>query len=1096
MRIRTKLLVGFSTKPFLIILLISISWYQISSLRETSSLLQQNHQKVILASEIQRGVKDEVIGIRNLFLLNDKVAIEQELLSLQAKGLSVDKSLSLLDSSTGSAEQKNIIEDLKATNQAYKIYRDKVVQLFSQGQRDAAISLINGNSQRLQEDYIKSVDALFDDSDNVLIQSLNSISNDFERQLLWGTILSLLVVAIGIGITAKSILSLATRLKKVSNVMINVANGSVELNTKLEVTSNDEIDDVARSFNTMTQSLEEQAEREKKLNKENEEHAWIKSNVADIATGLSGIQELQLFSQTLLTKVTPLVRASQAIFYIIDTDKQSTEPVLKLLSSYAYKERNHIAGRIRFGEGLVGQAAYENTPILLTNIPADYIRISSGLGEAPPQNIYVLPVSFEGKVIAVVEIASLHSFIPVEQAFLDELIGNLGIILDNFMRRIRLAELLEESQLLTEELQVQSEELQTQQEELKAANEELEEQTQALRQSEEKLQVQQEELEQTNAELREKASMLEIQNLALETTNMEIERARADLEEKAKQLTLSSRYKSEFLANMSHELRTPLNSLLILSKLLADNQNENLSPKQIQFAETIYSSGCDLLTLINEILDLSKIESGKIGVNPGKVQIKKLADYVDNNFRAVAQEKNIGFNIILNDGLPDVIYSDEQRIQQILKNLLSNAFKFTHQGEVTLKIEWLNSESDSEQPKLIFTVTDTGIGIPIDKQDLIFEAFHQADGTTSRKYGGTGLGLTICREIAYLLGGEIVVVSQEGRGSSFSLIIGGYLGIEPNTESLLQLNEAAVTVEQLDNKPELEHKNTSVIDRKSPPQAQESSVSSIKRLLIVDDDLVQRNSLMELIGDRNVIITAVSSAAEAKEELKVGQFDCMVLDLGLPGVTGFEFLDQIKSQPSFDNMAVFIYTGRELTSKEEIMLKRYAHTIIIKDSHSPQRLMEELKLILTPGGELEAYDDPNEDRPMPDIRGLEDRNVLLVDDDVRNVFAISNVLEMYGMQVTLAENGLEAVKILEERSDFDLVLMDIMMPEMDGYEATRVIRSNPQYSELPIIALTAKAMKEDREKCIESGASDYIVKPVIPEQLISLVKVWVCPEEV
>jgi two-component system chemotaxis sensor kinase CheA len=1092
MKIKTRLLVGFSTKPLLILILIGIGWYQISSIRETSNQLQQNHQRVVIAGEIQRDVKDEAIGIKNLFLITDKAALEQELISLQAKGQSVDNNLRLLETGGSSDEQRNILEDLKATLQTYNIYRDKVIELYSQGQKDAALSLVNANSQKLQDEYFTSADALFNASDDALKLSLGRVENDFGRQLLWGTILSLLTAVFGISVVATSIWSIATRLRKVSAIMLDVASGSAALSNKLEIKSNDEIDDVARAFNTMTQSLEEQINKEKKLNKINEEQTWIKTNLADITTSLSGIQELQAFARTLLSMAAPLIGANHAVFYIAETDEQKQEPRLTLLSSYAYKERNHLANSIRFGEGLVGQAAFENSPILLSNVPPDYIRISSGLGEAPPQHVYVLPVSFEGTVKAVIEVASLHPIGPIQQIFMDELAGNIGIILDSIAKRIRLADLLQEAQQMTEELQSQSEELQSRQEELRAANEVLEEQTQALRQSEEKLQVQQEELEQTNAELREKADLLEVQNKALETTNMEMERARVDLEEKARQLSLSSKYKSEFLANMSHELRTPLNSLLILSKLLAENQNGNLSKKQIQFAETIYSSGCDLLNLINDILDLTKIESGKMGVNLGKVYIKNLADYVENHFRAIAQEKKLGFNIRLGEDLPDAIYSDEQRIQQILINLLSNAFKFTHRGEVTLTIELLDPSSGPNQSKLIFSVKDTGIGIPKDKQELIFEAFHQADGTTSRKYGGTGLGLTICREIAPLLGGEIVVESEEGQGSSFSLIIGDHQGFESSHEHLLQLGEIAVAVEQTNGKPERDCVGPSVMESVRP--VQETSISIVKRLLIVDDDVNQCNSLMELIGDKNVIITAVSSAAEAKEELKVGQFDCMVLDLGLSDATGFELLDQIKDHPSFDQMAVFIYTGRDLTSKEEIQLKRYAHTIIIKDSHAPQRLLEELELFLNSSGGTSSFEDSNAIEPMPNVTGLEGRSVLLVDDDVRNVFAISNVLEMYGIQVALAENGLEAVKILEERSDFDLILMDIMMPEMDGYEATRTIRANPKYRELPIIALTAKAMKEDRDKCIESGASDYIVKPVIPEQLISLVRVWVCRE--
>ncbi|MEX2104822.1 MAG: histidine kinase dimerization/phospho-acceptor domain-containing protein, partial [Bacilli bacterium] len=683
MKIKTKLLLGFSTQPLLILFFIVISWYQLSSFNKMNDLYVVENERDAHVKKIQESVKDEAILLRNLFLLNDKQAIEQEMRTLQVTIQSVNQDLHLLEDIPMSDEQRRMVEDMKNANLKYHAYLEDVLELIRQGQEDTAIRLIQSTGPLLQNEFFQTVTTLSNYTDSLMNTRLSSIVNGFNKQLLGGIILSLIVLVVGISFVYRSIWTTATRLKKVSSVMTSVANGSVGLNTNLEVLSNDENDDVARSFNRMTQSLEEQLTKEQKLNKENEEQAWIKSNLADITTNLSGVHDLRAFARTFLSKVVPLLDSCQAVFYVRGTDEQNNGPWLQSLASYA---KNHLSTAYRFGEGIVGQAALDNSPILLSDVPPDYMRVSSGVGDASPLNIYVLPISYEEEVKAVIEIASFKQFSLIQQSFLDQLVVNVGIILENALGRLRLSDLLQKSQVLTEELQVQSEELQSQQEELRVSNEELEEQTQSLKQSEEKLQAQQEELEQTNAELREKAEMLEVQNKKHEVTNKEVERARAELEEKASHLTLSSQYKSEFLANMSHELRTPLNSLLLLSKLLADNQGGNLSDKQIQFAKTIYSSGYDLLKLINDILDLAKIESGKMDANPSKVLIKNLAEMVEISFRPIAQEKNIDFNVVLDGNLPSYIFSDEQRLQQVLQNLLSNAFKFTDEGEVSLHI--------------------------------------------------------------------------------------------------------------------------------------------------------------------------------------------------------------------------------------------------------------------------------------------------------------------------------------------------------------------------------------------------------------------------
>jgi signal transduction histidine kinase/CheY-like chemotaxis protein/HAMP domain-containing protein len=1080
MKIRTKLLLGLCMLPILIFLSIGISWSQSLTLNNMSDSLQANYRIATIADEIHRGVKEEGIIVRNIVILDNKDSIQKEIIHLETESESITKDIALLEESVKSTEQKNMVENLIKTNQQFNETKEQIIALILEGKKEEAIQIINKTGFSIQDKISDNTDVITGNFASNLQSTFENMSQDFQKQIVIGSLISLIVIMIVIGLVFRIMWTVITRLNKVSNTMSRVANGSADLLTKVEVKSNDEIDDVANSFNKMVESLEEQRKREQSL-------LWSKSNIAEITTSLSGMHDLESLSRTFLSKIVPLMESCHAVFYVKNTNEQK-EPIFKLLASYALKERKHISNTIRVGEGLVGQAVLEKSPIILTDVPSDYIRVTSGLGEAPPLTIYVLPISFEGDVNAVVELASFKTFSQTQQTFLEEMINSLGIILSSVLGRIQLAKLLEESQVLMEEVQAQSEELQSQQEELRATNEELEEQTQALRQSEEELQVQQEELEQTNEELKEKADNLEEQNKKFEIINREVEKARAELEEKAKQLTLSSKYKTEFLANMSHELRTPLNSLLILSKLLSDNHDGNLSEKQVEYSKTIYSSGNDLLILINDILDLAKIESGKMEVNPNKIPINDLVEFVENRFRPVANEKNLHFNIDVKDGVPRFIYNDEHRLQQVLKNLLSNAFKFTHQGAVTLVIDLFSKINN--QSILSFSIVDTGIGIPTEKQELIFQAFQQADGTTSRNYGGTGLGLNISREIATLLGGNVVVDSEEGKGSVFTFYVGDYQVVEKDTDNIINIDEVAVT---MDHKLEAVHSKPTTLEPKRPTYIETSS--DIKRLLIVDDDMRQRNSLMELIGDKDVIIKAVSSGYEAIEELKVHQFDCLILDLGLSDSNGFDLLEKIKTKVEYENLKVFIYTGRDLSSKEEIFLNKYAHTIIIKDEHSPQRLKEEFEMYLNASSAKIKVNDQVEAGQIKSFPDLDGKQILLVDDDVRNVYALSSILELYGMEITFAENGKEGLELLEKNSDFDLVLMDIMMPEMDGFEAIRRLRAIPEFDNLPVIALTAKAMKEDREKCIEAGASDYIVKPVDSDQLISLMRVWLYSQE-
>jgi len=1030
--------------------------------------------------------------------------------------------------------------------------------------------------------------------------------------------------------------SLTMQVRNIADVATSVTKG--DLTRQITVDAQGELDELKTNINQMIANLRETTER-------NQEQDWLKTNLAKFSRMMQGQKDLESVSRLIMSELTPLVSAHHGAFFIADQEV-GDNTLLKLIASYAYRARKHVANRFAPGEGLVGQAALEKQPILLQNVPDDYIQITSGLGEAPPRNIIVLPILFEGEVKAVIELASFLPFSQIHQAFLDQLAESIGVVLNMIQANMRTEELLEQSQQLTQELQSQSKELQQQQEELKKSNHELEAQARTLRQSEELLKEQQEELQQVNEELEEKASLLAEQNAKVEQKNREVEASRVALEEKADQLSLSSKYKSEFLANMSHELRTPLNSLLILAKLLTENKDKNLSKKQIEYASTIYSSGTDLLNLINDILDLSKVEAGKMEVDPTDVPLSDVRTFVERTFRPVAEQKNLGFEVKIGQDVPSSLFIDNQRLQQVLKNLLSNAFKFTSQGGVTLSVQRPDTSrrfasrtlDRAEEGVIAFEVRDTGIGISKEKQKLIFEAFQQADGTTSRKYGGTGLGLSISREIARLLGGEIRVESTPDQGSTFTLFLpikyagarivfeGGadaesreaqrireargsrgmrrtiratqpwdddsgvatmeraeatkeraqprpdfnddrdsvepgdrvVLIVENDTnfakillemahdkgfkglvaldgESGLNLAHAfhpdAITLDidmpgmdgwgvldRLKHHPETRHIPVHIIsgirerqqglkagaiaylEKPVSKEALEDSFNKIstfideqvKRLLVVEDDEAQRRSMVELIADEDVEITAVGTAEEALEKLETMHFDCMVLDLGLDGGSnGFQLLETVKSNPAMAELPIIIYTGKELSQAEETRLRKFAETIIVKDVKSPERLLDETALFLH---RVEARL-PEQKRRMLERLHTTDavfagKHILVVDDDVRNIFSLTSVLEEHGMNVSFAENGRDAIAKLESTPGIDLVLMDVMMPGMDGYDTTRNIREHSEFRNLPIIALTAKAMKGDREKCIEAGASDYITKPVDTEQLLSLMRVW------
>ncbi|KMY42785.1 response regulator [Peribacillus loiseleuriae] len=852
---------------------------------------------------------------RELFANPPNKYIEQFTKNQDKSLQNVNEALDAYQKVDRSKESQEIVKKLKTIVKNYSEIDKEMDVLLKEGKKEEVSQLYWNQGRAVSDKMIELSNQLQTIQNEITNEKLNQSLKKYIQTTKITKIYMLLDYLMGGTLFSWILWNVTRRLNKVSSVMAEVNFDSLEKLPRINMKTKDEIGKIALSFNEMAQALEEHTLHEKELKNATEEQSWLKTKVAEFATMYSGIDDLETLGHLFITKLTPIIGANYGLFYI----KRSIgdEDVFQKIATYAYNQQKIGTDHFRFGEGLVGQCALENRMIVLNQVPNNYIKITSGTGMASPSEILIIPVEYQGEVLSVIELASFQSFSHLEQLLLKEIIRNLGINIQSIIRHMQVERLLQESQALTEELQSQSEELQSQQEELRIVNEQIETQYE-------------------NAEKKTR----------------ELENVQSILEEKAQQLSLSSQYKSEFLANMSHELRTPLNSLLILAQMLAENVDGNLTAKQMNYADTIFSSGNDLLHLINDILDISKVEAGKMEITMNEVKLSDVKKFVDSQFTPVARKKNIQFNIQLASNLPTYIHTDTHRLQQILNNLLSNAFKFTNHGTVSLTIQKVEKGMYAKQSAFLhsdiefaFSVKDTGIGIPAENHAIIFDAFKQADGTINRKYGGTGLGLSISQEISRLLGGFIEVESIEGNGSTFTLYL-------PNNKNL----------------------NSSVIS------LSEAEVAT---------------GLLEASGSGP--ITPVVSSVRSEE--------------------------------------------------------------VRKQLHERKAL-------------------------------LEGKKVLVVDDDMRNIFALTTALESYHVEVMFAENGREGITILQKNPEVDLILMDIMMPEMDGFEAIQFIRKIPKFQSLPIIALTAKAMKYDRNQCIEAGASDYISKPVNLEQLISIMRVW------
>ncbi len=890
-------------------------------------VVNELHDRIKMTSNIKYEIANVGREIREM--TNGK-SVEKETPTLndwEQSHINIKLAIESLEKLDHQEKSQELIAKFKTLQDSYKSMAQQIITLQSLESEPSLQTTLWNEAEITRQRMLQLADLLHGLQEQELKNELLRSRDTYNWAVKIIYIYMAIGLALGIGLTLWIIRNITKNLNHVTAVMKSVTSNNNGTLPRIEIHSKDEIGAIANAFNRMATSLEGHSKLEKQLKEEAEENSWLKTKVAEIATMYPEVGSVQMLAEALITQLVPMVEANYGAFYIKETE--GNQEYLHRIASYALSDKNNEFERFKIGEGLIGQAAVEKRVLMLNHLPEDYIKIGSGVGIAPPKNTIILPVKFEEEVLAVIEIASFESFNLSQERLLKEVIGKIGITINSIANRMKVEKLLQESQALTEELQVQSEELQAQAEEL---------------------QLQQEVLRTTNEKLEEQYESSELKK-------KELENVRAALEEKAQLLELSSQYKSEFLANMSHELRTPLNSLLILAQILSENEEGNLTEEQKEYIYTIYSSGNDLLQLINDILDLSKIESGQMDIMHREVKIRKLQDFVLRQFSHVADQKQIQFSVQLESGLPEKFYTDEHRLKQVLKNLLSNALKFTENGSVSLVVKNLAIKdignlrhivgNGNVTSLLAFSVIDTGIGIAKDKQNTIFDAFKQADGTTSRKYGGTGLGLSISREIAQLLGGFIEVESEEGKGSIFTLYLPFYQSIET-------MKEIAIS------------KDADLVDGENRPLNKDKKTD-------------------EVSGENN-------SKSHAKPLLK-------------------------------------------------------------------------------------------------------GKKILIVDDDIRNVYALTIALEKYEMKIIVAENGREGIEVLQKNPDTDLILMDIMMPEIDGFEAMRKIRQIPKFTTLPIIALTAKAMKNSRDECIDAGASDYISKPINLEQLFSLMQVWLYRKE-
>lgn len=937
MSIRNRLWMVFGILFLFLMILLAYSIHTIGQMnRSVARIVQDESEGIRLAQNVRNEINILAKELRNYALSDSAPARERHLEALEQARSRGTETLLALEQRANSDQELLVIKRIKEAGGRYLEFQQAVIDSIAGGRTAETAGMLVDDGQNYQQALFSPIEELVMLHEAAMRRAADQTAASYRDALRYYFALAAVIIVAGGLLTLWTTRRVTDGLTRVAGVMKDYADRDFQTDARLDSHRRDEIGDVAKAFNRMADTLRQKTAREQEWLRHTEERSWLNEQLNELNKALQPVTEPKAAAELALSTIMPQLGAPYGVLYLVRDEHPEAAPCLEIAAGYALADADPGSSSpryIAYGEGLAGQCALEKKALQFAPVPGGHIRVRSGLGESAPQYLRLVPLLSGDVHEGVLELAGWQPPTPAQEELLAEAARFLALYFHELKNRQRIRQLLDETQSAAEELQLQ-------QEELEALNAELEEQTTALRESEQQLQLQQAELEDMNLQLREKTVRLERQNEDYSAQNLALAEAKRELERKAAELSDAIGYKSAFLANMSHELRTPLNSMLILAKHLADNKDGNLTDKQVEFAATVHSSGRDLLALINDILDLAKIEAKKNELHEERIGLSEISEYVKRHFQPLAQQKALDFRVRIDPRAPAALTADRQKLLQILQNLLSNAFKFTERGSVAFSVDFLpDADAGGAVGRLAFTVGDTGIGIEPAKQDIIFDAFVQADGTTSRKYGGTGLGLSICKQLAALIGGQLRLSSRVGEGSEFTLL-----------------------------------------------------------LPVADDALAERE-------------TAAAAAPPAA-------------------------------------------------------------------------------LFRPPAAESAGLPQPSRRTASP---GLAGKTLLIADDDGRNVFALSSVLEAQGVHIVYAENGREAIDILEREPHIDAVLMDIMMPEMDGYEAMRQIRRIPRFKKLPILAVTAKAMKDDRDKCIRAGATDYITKPVDTDQLLSLLKVWLYP---
>lgn len=1187
LKISSRLTLAFS---LLLVLVVVLGGLALQSIVNLTTLMNRINEHPLLVIDETQQAKTNAVSIQRdiseLALSGSQEDPETLMRNIGRMDQELDAHLGIVRSQyLGPAD--DVIQLTRALSNWRRLHDERLALERAGGSTDAVAKI-----ERERLAYFLQTENKFQDILNFARAKAKSLREDAdaEKQLAIKRLTAVMIALVIIGILSTRLItrSITQPLEVLRRCMRDLAAGDLAVEIPFR-NGKSELTDIAVAVQVFKESAG-------KL----ESQRWLKSSLSQLSTLLqSATSTLDLFQQT-INALVPQLGGGAGVFYLWN----EADEHLELLASYGLKKRRHLAVSFKLGEGLVGQCALERKVIILTEVPDDYARIVSGIGEAPPRTVLVAPVLSKNKVLAVIEIGSFLPFSFRQQALIDEALPIIALNLEILERNNRTHALLQQTQRQAEELRASEEELRAQGEQLRMTNDELQaktgklqQQAEELRASEEELRAQREQLQATNADLEEKSQGLEQQAKLLD-------QARAEADQRALERDTASRYKSEFLANMSHELRTPLNSLLILARSLRDNESGNLTDDQVESAEVIHDSGTSLLRLINDILDLSKVEAGKMEIVATEIDLEQFSASLLQRFRLLAETKNLQLSVTTAPDMPKFMRSDSGKLDQIINNLLGNAIKFTEQGSVQVCLKRPDAKEALAATGLPLTdaiaveVSDTGIGIPTDKLESVFRAFEQVDGSTSRAYGGTGLGLTISRRLAQFLGGDISVASSVGKGSIFTLIlplvsastaigkatavpssltaapilapaaVAGLKKVDDDRDSIMPEDETILVIEddeafakivrdlsrkrgfkclvaeegrvglelakryrptgivldvglpqmdgwavmeQLKRQPETRHipvhfmsatdsglrgLEMGAVGYFTKPVSKEQiesaferirhfSTSSERRILLVDDDVGTHKAVTALLENAHVEIISERTGEAALARLENGeQFDCMVLDLGLPGINGLNLLEEC-SRKHLTMPPVIVYSGRDLSEQDTLALREYTDSIVIKGARSPERLLDEVTLFLhSVCSSLPASQQHTLRKPQQKEEGLAEHTVLIVDDDMRNTFALSKVLRAKGLKVLMAQDGVKALSQLNERPEIDVVLMDIMMPGMDGYEAIGEIRKQQRFRDLPIIALTAKAMLGDREKCLAMGANEYLSKPVDIDDLM------------